>query len=45
MLERELDIGNLVLAPDNSYIHQNGYYIDQPALDLIKEYTSRDNRE
>ncbi len=45
VLERELDIGSLVLAPDNSYIHQNGYYIDQPALDLIKEYTSRDSRE
>jgi inhibitor of cysteine peptidase len=29
VLERELDIGSLVLAPDNSYIHQNGYYIDQ----------------
>ena len=41
VLESELQNGNLVLAPDNSYVQQNGYYIDQPALDLIKEYTSK----
>ncbi len=41
VLEHEKENGKLVLPPDNSYVHQNGYYIDQPALDLIEEYTSK----
>lgn len=40
-LERELEYGRLVLAPDSSFVHENGYYIDQSALDLIKEYSSK----
>lgn len=39
VLEKELEAGNLVLAPDDSYVLRNGYYIDQAALDLIRERT------
>ena len=41
VLESELKYAKLILAPDNSYAHENGYYIDQSALDLIKEYSSK----
>ena len=39
VLEKELEAGNLVLAPDDSYIQKNGCYVDQAALDLIRERT------
>lgn len=40
VFENELKYGLLVLAPDGSYAHKDGYYIDQSALDLMKEFDS-----
>ena len=41
----ELNSGALVLPPDNSYVEQEDYYIDQPGLDLIGQYTTGISRE